>query len=119
MNKCHTASYTLRYALIFFGRSSVISTDRLLWIQPVILTVLQSDHDWHDGCFLFSNVSVVKDFEPTIDAENKTGEGARKNLYERVFVAYGRYRLCGDQLQAHLNRGAQRSARPSQRTGLL
>jgi hypothetical protein len=38
----HTGGYTLRYALIFFGRSSVIPTDRLFWIQPVILTVLQT-----------------------------------------------------------------------------
>ena len=70
----HTAGYTLRYALIFFGRSSVISTARLLWIRPVILIVLQSDNDWHAGCFPFSNVSVVRDFEQQIDAENKTGE---------------------------------------------
>jgi hypothetical protein len=60
-----------------------------------------------------------QNFEPTIDAENKTGKETRNNLYERVFTAYGRYRLRGDQLQVHLNGGAQRSARPSQRMGFL
>jgi hypothetical protein len=70
----HTAGYTLRYALILFGRSSVISTDRLLWIQPVILTVLHSNKIGTLVAFHLTMWSVVRDFEPTIDAENKTGE---------------------------------------------
>jgi hypothetical protein len=101
----HTAGYTLRYALIFFGRSSVISTDRLLWVQPIIRPSFTQTR-LARGLRLFGNGSVVRDFESTIDAENKTGKEAKKNLYERVLTAYGRYRLRSDQLPAYLNRGA-------------